>query len=241
MKLQLLPDTRNCSPPKPRKSASRRRYLLRRAERIFVDGISAKSVFRLSAFNPPMLSRPIRLLLTPIFFGVYTLEFGTLGLLPTVSGRLNLSTSIDGFSMALFALFIAIAGPILGLLGANIHHKKLIAAAAFALAGLNIASAFSLDPSSLMTARFLVLLIHPMLFPMLIGVSLSWHSGCAKSLIIALGILGTVLGLALSVPMTIYVANNVSYSSCLITFAILDFLIGLKLMTSRRLKRVEFI
>ncbi len=167
----------------------------------------------------------------PVLFGVYTFEFGTVSLLPFITNHLNLFTSIDGISIALFALLVAIAGPILGLIGSKIRDKDVVAALAFALAGANIMSAFATSQSSLMTARLVVLLVHPMLFPMLIGIAISSYPNRPKLLIPVLGIIGTLLGSAFSVAFASLIAQRFSYSSCLVTFALLDFMTGVILLS----------
>jgi predicted MFS family arabinose efflux permease len=200
------------------------------------NNTSVTSDFHHESLTLIMFPRPPHLLWIPIFFVAYTLEFGTISLLPILTNRLNLSTSIDGVSMALFALSVAIMGPILGLLGSKVDYKKLIPATTFVLAGANVLAAFSTNLGWLFTARLLVLLIHPMLFPVFIAVAISWYSESTKFLITFSGILGTLSGLVLSVPLAIYLGNNFSYSASLATFAILDFLIGLTLINNQRIK-----
>lgn len=167
----------------------------------------------------------------PVLFGVYTFEFGTVSLLPFITNQFNLSTSIDGVSLALFALAVAIAGPIFGLIGSKIRDKNVVAALTFALAAANFMSAFATNQSSLMTARLVVLLVHPMLFPMLIGIAISSYPNRVKSLVPILGVIGALLGSAFSVTFVTHIAQRFSYSSCLITFAILDFMTGVALLS----------
>ncbi|MGO4275213.1 MFS transporter, partial [Paenibacillus sp. TAF58] len=55
--------------------------------------------------------------INPIFFialglfGVYTIEFGVVGILPTIMERYNVSTFQAGMLVGIFALIIALLGP----------------------------------------------------------------------------------------------------------------------------------
>jgi predicted MFS family arabinose efflux permease len=57
-------------------------------------------------------------------FGVYTIEFGVVGILPVIIERFSISASQAGLLVGLFALIIAVFGPIMVLLLSRFNRKK---------------------------------------------------------------------------------------------------------------------
>jgi DHA1 family inner membrane transport protein len=64
----------------------------------------------MTASTPPGKSMPYIIL---GLFGLYTLEFGVVGILPMIIARLDVSVSRAGLLMGLFALIVAVLGPFL--------------------------------------------------------------------------------------------------------------------------------
>ncbi len=81
-------------------------------------------------------------LMPPIFFlalglfGVYCIEFGVVGILPLIIARYGISTAQAGWLVGIFALTIALLGPLLVLLASRFNRKRmlLIALTVFAAA-----------------------------------------------------------------------------------------------------------
>ena len=109
-------------------------------------------------------------LLPPIFFivlglfGVYCIEFGVVGILPQIIARYGISTAQAGWLVGVFALTIALFGPLLVLLASRFNRKRilLIALAVFAAASALAAQADSF--AMLMLLRILPALFHPIYF-----------------------------------------------------------------------------
>src|SRR5882757_98306 len=93
--------------------------------------------------------------------GLYTLEFGVVGILPVIVERFGVTVSQAGLLMGLFALIVAIFGPFLVLVSSRHNRKKVLV---FALAGFSVCSAlsaFAPNFSSLMALRIVPALLHP--------------------------------------------------------------------------------
>ena len=109
-------------------------------------------------------------LMPPIFFialglfGVYCIEFGVVGILPQIITRYGISTAQAGWLVGVFALTIALFGPLLVLLASRFNRKRmlLIALAVFAAASALAAQADSF--AMLMLLRILPALFHPIYF-----------------------------------------------------------------------------
>lgn len=105
-------------------------------------------------------------LMPPIFFialglfGVYCIEFGVVGILPQIITRYGISTAQAGWLVGVFALTIALFGPLLVLLASRFNRKRmlLIALAVFAAASALAAQADSF--AMLMLLRILPALFH---------------------------------------------------------------------------------
>ena len=63
--------------------------------------------------------------LTFCAFGIGTTEFVIVGLLPTIAGDLSISISFTGLLVTLYALGVAVGGPVLTALTGKIKQKKL--------------------------------------------------------------------------------------------------------------------
>ncbi|CAI2430890.1 Inner membrane transport protein ydhP [Serratia plymuthica] len=109
-------------------------------------------------------------ILPPIFFialglfGVYCIEFGVVGILPLIIARYGVSTAQAGWLVGLFAVTIALLGPLLVLLASRFNRKRmlLISLAVFSLA--SVLSAYTASFSTLMILRILPALFHPIYF-----------------------------------------------------------------------------
>ena len=196
----------------------------------------------LCGMNPPPLPQDSRLymplprrllpVVLPTLFGVYALEFGAISLLPLITNRLNVSVSVGSVFMAMFTLLIAVSGPILTLFSSQINRGRFLTGALFIVAAGNVFSACATDILSLMAARLVPALIHPMLFPAVFALAISLYPRRKKTFVIFLGVAGAAAGLALSVPLTAFLGTHFSFSSTYLMFAAFDAAIGLLLILS---------
>ena len=65
-------------------------------------------------------------ILTIGVFGILNTEMGVIGLLPTIAEQFNVSVSTAGLLVSMFALAIAISGPVMPLLFSGINRKKVM-------------------------------------------------------------------------------------------------------------------
>ncbi|BBN57638.1 hypothetical protein TRE132_57630 [Pseudomonas chlororaphis subsp. aurantiaca] len=98
-------------------------------------------------------------------FGVYTIEFGVVGILPVIIERFAISASQAGLLVGLFALIIAACGPIMVLLLSRFNRKKVLTLALFVFAGTSVLSAYAPNFESLMVLRIIPALFHRCIFP----------------------------------------------------------------------------
>jgi MFS transporter, DHA1 family, inner membrane transport protein len=100
-------------------------------------------------------------ILTIGVFGILTTEMGVVGVLPLVADYYHISVSQAGLLVSLFALAVAISGPIMPLLFSGINRKKvmLLVLGIFVLG--NIVSMFASNFTILLIARVIPAFFHP--------------------------------------------------------------------------------
>lgn len=94
-------------------------------------------------------------------FGIATTEFGVIGILPQIAAHFEATIQKAGWLLSAFALVIAVFGPVVTLLFANVNKKK---AMLFVLAIFTLSNIISYEAGSfnvLLIARMLPAFLHP--------------------------------------------------------------------------------
>src|SRR3954453_24080253 len=92
-------------------------------------------------------------ILTVGVFGILTTEMGVIGILPLLAHHFQISISKAGLLVSLFALAVAISGPIMPLLFSGINRKKIMLLVLGMLYIGNIVTVFALNFTVLLIAR----------------------------------------------------------------------------------------
>jgi len=163
-------------------------------------------------------------------FGLYTLEFGVIGILPLIVERFGVTVSQAGLLMGLFALIIAIFGPFLVLISSRYDRKKVLVLALFGFSVCSMLSAFAPSFSSLMVLRIVPALLHPIFFSAAFTAAASLYPKERKAHALAQAFVGTTLGLVLGVPATTWVAAHFSYEASFLFCAAVTALSGVGLL-----------
>lgn len=146
-------------------------------------------------------------------FGLYTLEFGVVGILPVIVARFGISVSQAGLLMGLFALIVAVCGPFLVLLSSRFERKNILICALFGFAACSVLSAYAPNFQALMAMRIVPALLHPVFFAAAFTTAASLYPKERAAHAVSLAVVGTTLGLVLGVPMTTWVAARLSYQA----------------------------
>jgi predicted MFS family arabinose efflux permease len=163
-------------------------------------------------------------------FGLYTLEFGVVGILPVIVERFGVTVSQAGLLMGLFALIIAVFGPFLVLISSRYDRKKVLVFALFGFSVCSTLSAFAPNFSSLMALRIVPALLHPIFFSAAFTAAASLYPKERKAHAMAQAFVGTTLGLVLGVPATTWVAAHFSYEASFLFCAAVTALSGVGLL-----------
>nr|WP_218174368.1 MFS transporter [Pseudomonas sp. IPO3749] len=146
-------------------------------------------------------------------FGLYTLEFGVLGILPMIVERFGISVSQAGWLMGLFALIVAVLGPFLVLLASRLARKKILVGALLGFSVCSVLSAFAPNFETLMALRVIPAMLHPVFFAAAFSTAVSLYPKERAAHATALAVVGTTLGLVLGVPLTTWVGARISYEA----------------------------
>lgn len=165
-------------------------------------------------------------------FGLYTLEFGVVGILPVIIERFGVAVAEAGRLMGLFALIVAICGPFLVLLSSpRIDRKKTLTGALFGSSVCSVLSAYAPNFASLMVLRIVPALLHPVFFAAAVTAALSLYPRERAARATALAVVGTTLGLVIGVPMTTSVAARFSYEASFLFCAVATGVAGVRVMS----------
>ena len=163
-------------------------------------------------------------------FGLYTLEFGVVGILPMIVERFEISVSQAGLLMGLFALIVAVLGPFLVLFSSRFERKKVLIAALFGFSICSVLSAFAPNFATLMVLRIVPAMLHPIFFAAAFSTAVSLYPKARAGHATALAVVGTTLGLVIGVPMTTWVGASISYEASFFFCAFATALAGLGLL-----------
>jgi len=146
-------------------------------------------------------------------FGLYTLEFGVVGILPMIVERFGITVSQAGWLMAVFALVVATLGPVLVLISSRFDRKKVLVLALFGFAVCSALAAYAPNFPSLMALRVIPAMLHPVFLSAAFTAAASLYPKEQRAHAISLAFVGTSMGLVLGVPATTWVADHLSYEA----------------------------
>ncbi|WP_312148424.1 MFS transporter [Paenibacillus odorifer] len=161
-------------------------------------------------------------ILTLGVFGILNTEMGVIGILPQIAEHFHVSVSQAGLLVSLFALAVAISGPILPLLfsGFNRRQVLLLVLGVFVLS--NIVSIFAPNFTIALIARVIPAFLHPVY----ISIALTAAAGSVSEKDIPKAvskvILGVSAGIVLGVPITTFIASAASLDLAMTFFAVVN-------------------
>ncbi|MEF2968632.1 MFS transporter [Paenibacillus sp. M1] len=161
-------------------------------------------------------------ILTIGVFGILNTEMGIVGILPLIADHFHISISKAGLLVSLFALAVAISGPIMPLLFSGINRKKvmLLVLGVFVLG--NIISIFSSNFTTLLIARVIPAFLHPVYVSIALtaaAASVSKEEAPKATSKVFMGVTG---GMILGAPVSNFIANTTSLEMAMLFFTIVN-------------------
>lgn len=163
-------------------------------------------------------------------FGLYTLEFGVVGVLPIITERFDVSVPRAGLLMALFALVVAVTGPFSVLLSSRLDRRLVLVGAQLVFALCSALSAFAPNFDVLMALRVVPALLHPVFFAAAFTAAVSLYPKDRQAHATSMAIIGTTLGLVVGVPATAWFGAQFSYEASFLFCAAVTLAAGVGLL-----------
>ncbi len=164
-------------------------------------------------------------ILTAGVFGIINTEMGVIGILPLIAEHFHVTVPDAGWTVSIFALVVAISAPIMPLLFSGINRKKvmLLALGVFTLS--NIISMLTSNFTLLLIARALPAFLHPVYVSMAFTVAAASVSKEKAPKAVAKVFIGVSAGMVLGVPVTSYIASEVSFTMGMMFFTMVNALV----------------
>ncbi|KAB2331725.1 MFS transporter [Bacillus mesophilum] len=161
-------------------------------------------------------------ILTIGVFGILTTEMGIIGILPSIAEHFDISVAKAGLLVSLFALAVAISGPILPLLFSRINRKWVMLLVLGIFVVGNIVSIFATNFTILLIARVIPAFFHPVYCALALTVAATSVRKEEAPKAVAKVIFGVNAGMILGVPITNYIANQTSLEMSFLFFTIVN-------------------
>lgn len=164
-------------------------------------------------------------ILTAGVFGIINTEMGVIGILSLIAEHFHVTVPEAGWTVSIFALVVAISAPITPLLFSGINRKKvmLLALGVFTLS--NIISMLTSNFTILLIARALPAFLHPVYVSMAFTVAAASVSKEKAPKAVAKVFIGVSAGMVLGVPVTSYIASEVSFTMGMMFFTVVNALV----------------
>jgi len=155
-------------------------------------------------------------------FGLYTVEFGVVGILPEIMARYGISVARAGWLVGLFALAVAALGPFMVLWLSRYPRRGVLVGALLVFSLCSLLSAWAPTFSALALLRLPSALLHPVFFSVAFSTAISLYPPARATHATAMAFVGTSMGLVLGVPLCTWVAAHISYEASFMLCAALN-------------------
>ncbi|WP_455674638.1 MFS transporter [Phocaeicola sp.] len=164
-------------------------------------------------------------ILTVGVFGIINTEMGVIGILPLIAETFHVTVPEAGWTVSIFALVVAASAPVTPLLfsGVNRRTVMLLALGVFTLS--NVISMFTDNFMVLLLARALPAFLHPVYVSMAFSVAAASVSKEKAPKAVAKVFIGVSAGMVLGVPVTSYIASEISFTMGMMFFTIVNALV----------------
>ncbi len=164
-------------------------------------------------------------ILTVGVFGILNTEMGVIGILPTIAENFGVSVTQAGLLVSLFALGIAVSGPILPLVfsGMNRRNVMLLVLGIFVIG--NIVSIFTSSFTVLLIARIIPALFHPIYMSLAFTVAGSSVSPEEAPKAVAKVFIGVSAGMVAGVPIVSFIDTAFSYEMAMTFIAVVNIIV----------------
>lgn len=164
-------------------------------------------------------------ILTVGVFGIINTEMGVIGILPLIAETFHVTVPQAGWTVSIFALVVAISAPITPLLFSGMNRKTVMLLALGTFTFSNIISMTTSNFTVLLIARALPAFLHPVYVSMAFTLAASSVSKKKAPKAVARVFIGVSAGMVLGVPVTSFIASEVSFTMGMAFFTLVNALV----------------
>jgi predicted MFS family arabinose efflux permease len=160
-------------------------------------------------------------------FGILNTEMGFIGILPYIAERYDVTIVHAGLLISLFALGVAVAGPTMPLVFSRFNRKYIMLLVLGVFTVCNTISVFAEDFNLLLVVRVLPAFLHPVYCSMAFTVAAALAGAKDAPKAVAKINMGVSAGMVVGVPISNFLAENISLTASMSFLAITTFLVML--------------
>ncbi|MFJ5483671.1 MFS transporter [Pectobacterium actinidiae] len=146
-------------------------------------------------------------------FGVFTVEFSVIGLLPSIVDRYGVTVAQAGSLVGWFAAVAAIGGPVMVLWLSRYDRKFVLVASLLIFSLCSVLSAWAPNFESLMALRVVPGLFLPVLFSLAFAAAVALYPPERAAHATSMALMGESVGLVFGVPIIIFLESWLSYEA----------------------------
>ncbi len=152
-------------------------------------------------------------------FGILNTEMGVIGMLPLIAETFQVTVPQAGWVVTIFALMIAVCGPITPMLFARFNRKAVMLLTLGIFIASNVVSMLTESFTVLLVARAIPAIFHPVYVSMAFTVAAASVDKKDAPKAIAKVFIGVSAGMVLGVPAASFIASEASYAMAMLFFA----------------------
>lgn len=158
-------------------------------------------------------------ILTLGVFGMLNTEMGVIGMLPLIADTFQVSVPQAGWVVTIFALVVALSGPIMPVLFSKFDRKTVMLLALGIFIVTSLVAAFTENFAVLLLTRAIPAFFHSVYVSMAFTVAAASVSAQDAPKAVARVFIGVSAGMVLGVPAASFIASEASYSMTMLFFA----------------------
>ncbi|MGO3049739.1 MFS transporter [Staphylococcus casei] len=167
----------------------------------------------------------IVLILTIGVFGILNTEMGFIGLIPQIAEQFNVTTATAGWLVSVFAIGIALSGPITPLLLSKIERKKVMLLVLTIFVISNLISVFTSNFAVLLLARIIPAIFHPVYTALAFSVAADSVDKKDAPKAVSRVFIGVSAGMVVGVPIVNFLATQFNLQIALSFFAVINIIV----------------
>ncbi|MFE6074206.1 MFS transporter [Paenibacillus sp. NPDC057886] len=163
-------------------------------------------------------------------FGIINTEMGIIGILPLIAENFGVNVSTAGLLVSLFALAVAISGPILPLLFSGFNRKGVMLLAIGLFVVSNVVSMFAPNFTIALIARIVPAFLHPVYVSVAFTAAASSVSPEMAPKAIGRVFMGLTAGMIIGTPIASFIADYANLEIAMLFFAVVNALTFLAIL-----------